>query len=407
MRGAGPIPVGRKRFPGAFAVFGLCWAIWFGAPFAGAAEARWPEDDARRREFSLPTDPASWGFVRSESADAPPGLRALSEKTGVPWSAVWDFGLDVPHMAAPRGLVSVIDPPEDTFDDSDVERAASAFINDRLRDVFGFGTEKLGPLEVLPFGQGRVVVGVEGHADLAVRGSILRLRIDGEGNLRSLSAVLAKDLPPMEPVRFDYGSFREWERRVQTSDGLSTVVWLMPQILFAGGLSEPVAGVFAAGIDATGRELEVFRRLEDGELLLRRETAVRFGETDPGKGADDDDDYCNGSLRVTVQVDGYYPPPDDPYRLAFQYDPRTDLWPIVDFRVYVESAAPCLGYINFATWESGIFKGGVLDMLHPWKRKIWLGFDSRAFYIAGGHPDYLGVQFDNREEEFHYRKTFT
>ena len=138
-------------------------------------------------EFCLPTDPAAWRFVSSASPEAPAPMRALAERTGIAWSAVWDLVLEVPYLAFPRGICRLGALEPSSASDA-VASAAAAFL-ERHRDVFGVGPEGLTDLEVYPFDDGYHLTASQRHAGLPVRGAIFRLRVNGDGTAHVSDAV--------------------------------------------------------------------------------------------------------------------------------------------------------------------------------------------------------------------------
>ncbi len=385
MRRIGGMVVSRSLF--GFATL-LCFR-------ASGAEPEPPPDGFRA--LSLPADPEAWQIVSSRSEAAPEPLRRLSERTQVPWLAVWDPSLGILETAYPRALLQLSGSSAPSESGRSLAELAGRFL-ERHREIFGVGPEGLSPLRVYALGDWRLASAVQMHAGLPVRGSAFRVLLDGRGRVRSVTARVARELPPLETVRFQEEEEAIWTKLAQELDGLAEVLAVVPQIVFPGGAASATPAVVFAGLDAEGREFEIVRRLSDGELLLRRETVAHFAES-PLR------DPCDHSAMITVKLDGYYPPPDDVYSTPGHLSLNPGPFPIPSYHVRLTSMRDCRFDVNYVAQENGTVTVGLESLIGPDPYEVTIEFRDLAFRISRGHPAYLGISFEN-QGDLVFEKTF-
>ncbi|MGQ9590262.1 MAG: hypothetical protein ACUVYA_08205 [Planctomycetota bacterium] len=353
--------------------FSVSCAAVLGPPALGASD------------LALPSDPCSWRWVESGDADAPEGLRALAERSGVPWSAVWDRALDVPWIAFPRlpCRVGSAWPPEGSAPGGAAHRAVDAFIEEN-EGLFGVALRSLSAREIEPMAGGVRVSAVQVSAGLPVRGTALRLRIDGDGAIRSLGATLARRLPDVGTLPPEGFDFESWARRAREADGLAQVFSVAPQVVFPGGVASAAAAVAVAGSLEDGSEVEVVYDLS-GERLARRRTALSF-DGEAGAGAD----RCDEEIEVSGRLDGRCPDPEDPFRLPADYDPELDLHPLPGACVAIDVRGACPANLRRYSEADGAFRL-FLDRLSPgapYEATAWLS-NGRFAIVAGRKECFL------------------
>ncbi len=366
----------------------------FAAALCGGLRAELPSSSPPGIAFALPTEPEDWKFVDSVSESAPAALRALAERTGVAWSAVWDPALEVPYFAFPHEPCGLGGPGAPSGPE-DVAAAARAFL-ERNQDVFGAGPENLSELEVVPVGEGYQVAAAQVHAGIPVRGALLRMRVNGDGTIRSVGATLARELPELEAVEFSEAERLAWAERAKEEHGLAEVLSVEPWILFSGSVSSAFAGVVVVGIDLEDREREIFCSL-GGALLLDRTTAVGFdGEMGMGAG-------CDEHVEAYLYAKGYCPDPKDPYRVPADIDPKP--YPVPRLRISFNQAA-C---VNGASWHlsnDGFLEGRLLTTLDPRPYTFSVEFHESRFVLREGLDSYVKKESWVARGNLHWEKTY-
>src|SRR5688572_6495062 len=332
-----------------------------------------------REDLALPADPLGGEIVHPYGRDVPDACTEFLAVAGGKWLIVWDRSLATPRLAFPLSPVPLFtrtgEPLALATGATPLEQAgqlARIFIAEH-ESFLGVTNEELN-LTTTPFDGGYLVSGHQMQGALPVRGTGFHLRLDGEFQLRSLVARVARGLSHVP----DPTLTREGAEALAVRSGLTldSEVSSVAQIAFPAGLLGPVAAWRVWGVDGEGDGIELlFDALTEKPLLSRR-TALHFDTTIFGK------------------LDGFCPDVDDMFAIPSEIHP--DPQPVPE--VFTVTLAREEGTGNQFRDEEETDRDGIVaadfvnvDNDAPFFIEVYMGKKDRFHYTADptNAPDVL------------------
>jgi len=261
-----------------------------------------------REDLALPADPLGGEIVHPYGRDVPEACTEFLQSAGGKWLLVWDRTLGTPRLAFPLSPISLFTSSGERLPlatgATPLEQAgqlARLFIAEH-ESFFGVTNEELN-LTTTPFDGGYLVSGHQMQGGLPVRGTGFHLRLNGEFQLRSMSARVARDVVPVSGAVLSRDGANALAER--TGLTLDADVPSVHQIAFPYGLSEPVPAWRVWGVDGEGEGVELLIDAGTEKILLSRRTALHFDTTIFGKL----DGYCPDVEDVFAVPSEIYPEP--------------------------------------------------------------------------------------------------